>query len=433
MTRTSTATLLALVTLVAAGVFVGPAAALTTKVTQAQVSPGMQRRVIWSQVQVAQYAVRVSHTGYIHAQIAFAPERDPCAVFIWDPAARRLQNLYEGWRPMGGGRAAVDFFVPDISSAGRAVVDPDGSSGSGDEYLKGDTYDVVAVSYNGAATRFSLSGYTPQTDLHAGDGSDPASDGNVFYTTFRRPSAGWRAIAGARIGGPFDFMPTSAGTVTCDLTWPADVVHRVVWPDLSQGRAPAVWEQYLYVGSAWDAVVADSLTPSGLWWPPRWGSGGDVFWGLSDTVAVAVANTVARPTRVFHYAPALDLVTSDPALGPGAPLKTGVVTMGYRASLTWPANLWVSGAPKRIRRGTTATVRGTFALNGRWATGASVVLRKSVNGIWRRVATVRTDAAGRWTVRVRPSRTTLYQASAKGDGTTGRATETSLAVRIVVR
>jgi hypothetical protein len=421
----------AFVVLLVSGVLAAPAHAATTSVTQRQVSPGVQQRVIWSRVQVAQYAVRVSHAGYLHAQVNFTPGYDSCSVFIWDPGAKRIQNIDQGWYPVKAGRAAVDFFVPDISDAGRVVVDSDGEPGSGDEYLKGDVYNVI-VCREGSGTRFNVWGYAPQTDPDAGSGLDPTGDGNVYYSTFRRPASGWRALAGAPSGGPFGFVPTSAGEVTCDLTWPAAVARRIVLPDLAQGWAPAVWEQYLYVGSAWDVVVRDALTPTGTWWPPQWDSGQNAWWGLSDTVTVRAAGAAARPMRWFHYVPALDLVSSDPTQGPAAPLKTGVVTMGYRATLTWPANLWISRAPRAIKRGASATIRGTFALNGGWVAGASVALQKSVGGVWRTVRTVKTDANGRWTTKVQPRKAAVYRARARGDETTGRAFETSLGVTITV-
>jgi len=431
--RTSIRLALALVALVVAGAPTAPAHAVTTSVTQRQVSPGVQRRVIWSQLQVAQYAVRVSHVGSLHAQVNFRPGYDSCSVLIWDPAAGRIQNIEQGWYPIAAGRAVVDFYVPDISAAGRTIVDPDGDPGSGDEYLKGDVYNVVVVCHEGAGTRFNVAGYAPQTDMHVGSGLDPTADGNVYYSTFRRPVSGWRTLARAPAGGPFDFVPTSEGEVTCDLTWPADVAQRVVLPDLAQGWAPAVWEQYLYAGYAWETVVSDALTPTGTWWPPQWGSGPNTWWGLSDTVQVREAGALARPARRLHYAPALDLVTSDPTAGPAAPLRTGVVTMGYRATLTWPANLWIARGSRTIRRGASATIRGTFALNGGWVAGAAVALQKSVGGVWKTVRTVKTDASGRWATTVRPRETADYRARAKGDETTGRDVETSVVVRIKVR
>jgi hypothetical protein len=287
-----------------------PAAAVSTSVTQRQVSPGVQQRVIWSQAQVAQYVVRVSHAGYLHAEITFTPTRNVCSVFIWDPADMRIKNIEQARHPVGESRAAVDFYVPDISAEGRTVIDPDGISDSGDERLRGDLFNVVVVCYGGRDTRFKLWGYAPQTDLHAGAGVDPTAAGNVYYSAFRRPTSGWRGLAGAGRGGPFDFTPTSEGEVRCDLTWPANVAQRRVLPDLAQGWAPAVWEQYLLSGTGWTVVMQDRLTSSAVWWPPEWGGDGVTWWGLSDTVPLGVTRLWAKPMRPFRYAPVLDLVTS---------------------------------------------------------------------------------------------------------------------------
>lgn len=413
--------------------FGGAGSALTTSASQRQVSPGVQQRVIWGEVQVAHYQVRVSHTGNLHAEVSFTPTSNICGIFIWDAATMRIQNIEQGRHLIGEGSAAVDFHIPDISPEGRVVVDPDASPGSGDERLQGDVYNVIVVSYGGRKTSFRVWGYGPQTDLHAGAGSDPTAEGNVYYTAFRRPASGWRSLAGARLGWPFLFRPTSEGEVRCDLTWPADVVERRVLPDLGQGRAPAVWEQYLSAGTGWTVVMQDPLTSSGTWWPPMWGSGAAVWWGLSNAVAVKATDPWAKPMRWFRYTPVLDLVSSDPAQGPAAPLKTSVVTMGFRATLTWPANLRITATPRVIRRGARATLQGTFALDGAWAAGAPVTVQKLVSGAWRRVATVVTTADGKWTLRVRPSTTTVYRTRAPGDDATGLATETSPTVRVRVR
>ena len=89
--RTSIRLALVLATLAVSATMAAPAQAVTTSVTQRQVTPGVQRRVIWSQARVAQYAVRVSHVGNLHAQVAYRPGYDACSIFVWDPGVERIQ------------------------------------------------------------------------------------------------------------------------------------------------------------------------------------------------------------------------------------------------------------------------------------------------------------------------------------------------------
>ena len=412
------------------------ASAVTTTYTQTQLSPGVQQRAIWGELQVAQYKINVTHTGYIHYEATFKPYWNYVSVFLIDKDLN-VVNKVQGLYPVDVGKTVIDFKVDAISAAGAALVDPDTVADSGDEYLVGDDYTLVVQSYLGDDTKFKIWGYSPQTDLTAGHGPSPTEVLNLRYETwsYPKPSIGWLSLAGRRYGNPFDFTPTSEGALSCDLTWPATVATKTVSPALSLGQQPAAMEQTMYAGLNWDAMVVDDHdTALSNFTPPSWGSGPETWWGLHSTIALSEAGAPNLPNVVYHYVPDLFLVADDPLVGPTSGFKEGVRTVGYKATLTYPANLWISSAPGWVRAGTYATIKGTFALNGAWVpVGTAVKIQRQVGTDWSTIKTVKTTANGAWTGQVRLTKRTRIRARADGDGATGLAVEVSTAKWISVR
>jgi len=136
------------------------ASAVTTTYTQTQLSPGVQQRAIWGELQVAQYKINVTHTGYIHYEATFKPYWNYVSVFLIDKDLN-VVNKVQGLYPVDVGKTVIDFKVDAISAAGAALVDPDTVADSGDEYLVGDDYTLVVQSYLGDDTKFKIWGYSP--------------------------------------------------------------------------------------------------------------------------------------------------------------------------------------------------------------------------------------------------------------------------------
>lgn len=430
MVRTTSKLAVVLAALVLALVIAAPALAITTSSTTTQVGPGIMQRVIWSQCQSAAYTVNVSHAGNLHAELSFNPyyASNFLNVFIWDENNFTIVNINQGWVDFANGKCVVDWWVSDISAAGRVIVP---ASGDVPSHLTGDNYQIVVVVYDDYNSRFSISGYAQQTDLTGG--SNPQSDNNFYTQKFRFPTSGTRRLMGAPYGNPFDIQVTSAGTLSTDLTWPANVMTKTVSGDLLAGNAPAVWEQYLYAGNNWDTSIQDYLTPSGTWWPNTYGSGANMWAGLHDAITISTADQINKPNKTYHYAPALDMVSSDFTQGPFVPLREGVSTMGYKATITYPSNLYLSTATPKVFMGAKATVSGNYALNGAWVatpTAVKIQFRATGSTTWKTRVTAMTGVNGAWSAKITITKAGMVRARAVGDAGTGLATETSIAKSI---
>jgi hypothetical protein len=435
MVKSFSKIVVAVAVLMLALVIAAPAFAITTSSTTTQVGPGLMQRVIWSQCQSAAYTVNVTHAGNIHAELDFNPSwgSNAMSVFIFDQSSFSIVNINQGWYQVANGKFMVDWWVNDISTAGRVVIPADGDVPA---HLTGDNYQIIAVVYDDWNTRFHIWGYAQQTDLSLG--SNPLSD-NTFYTqNFRFPATGEQRLMGAPYGNPFDFKVTSTGAITNDLTWPANVRTKTVGPELLAGQAPAVWEQYLYTGTNWDTSYGgDYLTPTGGWWPNSWD--GNTWAGLRDEITVSTADAINMPNLVYHYAPALDMVSSDYYLtpegpgGPFVPLHEGVSTMGYKATLTYPSNLYIKSATPMVAMGAKATVKGNYALNGAWVstpTKVTLQFRAKGSSTWVKVATAMTGTDGAWSATFTVTKAGVVRAQAPGDSGTGLAVETAVAKSI---
>lgn len=415
------AMLVALVALVA----VAPASAMSASTKQ--VVPGVSERIIWDSAQVACYKLPngVNHNGYIHMELKFKPSWADFDLYLLNEYGQTCSEEM-GYMGVFTGKEVIDYRVTRINNQ---TIDPGDPYTTDDDYMVGDTYYVVVVAFNELG-QFQISGYYPQIDLSVG--SDTRNMWNYYLQSFRKPASvkSWIWLDGANYGYPYDFMPTSVGTGEARLEWPADIVKKQVTYDPVNKPSPANMEQYMYSGSNWNTVFENygdaNWSPPAQGDPPQW-------YGLLDTFAVEDGGGLGRPLRMMHYVPSLYLVASDPTMGGLAAPKVGKTTVGYKATLIWPENLRLKSAPARVRKGTLATLKGTFALNGAWQSGAAVKIQKNVGGTWKTVKTVRTDAKGNWTAKVRVTAATSFRAAATGDPATGLATEYSVTKRIRVR
>jgi hypothetical protein len=415
------AVLAAMVVALVALVVVAPASALSS--TTKQIDPGVSLRTIWDSAQVACYKLPdgVNHYGYIHMEVKFQPNWADFDIYLIDANGNTLSEEM-GYMAMFTGKEVIDFQVRRVLNQ---TIEPGDPYTTDDDYMVGDTYYVAVVAFNETA-KFQISGYYPQIDLTVGVGV--SNQWNYYIQSYRKPSSSkdWINLKGAQYGGPYDFTPTSAGTVQAMLQWPANVTNKTVDYDPVNAAAPANMEQYMYSGSNWNFVFDNY--GSANWSPPDQGG----WYGLlDDSVDDESFEEYNKPLRMMHYVPSLYLVANDPAVG--WPPKTGVSRMGFKATLLYPENLRFKSAPAKVKRDTKATFTGTFALNRFWQVGAAVKIQKSLGGgEWKTVATVYSDDNGAWVAKVKVGKTTSFRAKAVGDPATGLADEISVTKRVKV-
>jgi hypothetical protein len=411
--------------LAAALLLASPAAAVVTTSYQTQPRPGITERVIWGQNQVAIYKVAgVNHLGKMHFAVHWRPTTADLDIYLLDSSQMSL-NEPQGFVGASKGREAIDFYVTSISAAGLQLVEDPVTHES---RPVGDTYYVVVTAYNGAA-RFWVDGTYPS--IAAGGGTDTVDPSNLAAVAYRRPvQAGTTArLSGAAFGDPFDYTPTSVGVASAALEWPANVATKRVTYDPVVAPMPANFQHYGFAGTVLDPVFA-SLGPAN-WSPPVHGDPPS-WYGLYATWNVA-RETPTRPGRLEHYVPALYLVARDPAAGPHGPLRTGISTVGYKATLDFPQNLYLASAPGSVLRGMPVALKGTLARDGGWAAAKTPVrIQRLRDGKWRTVLTTRVGKNGAWTAILYPTTTGRWRAEAAGDALTGLALEHSTVRRIVV-
>lgn len=438
MVRVSSKAVVVLLALALLLVIAAPAFGLTNSSTTKQISPGVMRRVIWGQTQVFQYPIQVTHTGNIHVELKFNPDYNSnfLNVFLWDDNNSCFENIDQGWRTISSGKCVVDYWVPSISEAGEELVSGDPLT-TDDDHLLGDTYTVVVVVYNDWDSRFSIWGYSSQTDVNAGEGTDTTSEDNCYLQPFRYPTTGTKRLVGVPYGSPWDFKVMSEGAITCGLEFPADAKNKVVTYDPVNASGPGVWEQYLYAGGNWDTVISDYLTSAPSFWPTMWGIGEDAWYGLYDDIDVSSDTGFAKPGIVYHYYPDLVLQAGDYAKGPFAPLASGITTMGYKATLTYPCNMNITKAPSSAVTGAKVTLRGTFALNGDWVPAGTliqVLFKAQGASSWvTKAQSIKVGESGAWTARVTINKTGYWRAAGVGDENTGLQYERSASKMIKAR
>jgi hypothetical protein len=411
--------------LVVAVLLPSPATAVVTTSYQTQPRPGITERVIWGQNQVAIYKITgVNHVGSMHFAVHWRPTSADLDMYLLDSSQTSL-NEPQGFLGTSKGREAIDFYVTSISTTGLQL----GEDPVTHELRPvGDTYYVVVTAYNGAA-RFWVDGTYPC--IAAGGGTDTFDPLNLASATYRRPLlAGTTArLSGAAFGDPFDCVPTSVGVASVALEWPAKVTTKRVTYDPVVAPKSANFQHYGLAGAALDPVFA-SLGPAN-WSPPVHGDPPS-WYGLFATYTVA-RSTPTPPGRLEHYVPVLYLVAKDPALGPDGPLRTGISTVGYKATLDFPQNLYLASAPGSVLRGMPVALKGTLARDGGWAPAKTPVRIQRLNdGEWRTVVTTRVGKNGAWTAILYPRTSARWRAEAAGDALTGLALEHSTVRRIVV-
>jgi len=383
-----------------------PGVARAAYVTNRQTTPGITTRTIWDTARVACYALPdgVNHLGYIHVEIAFKPVWADMDVYLLDAQGRQVGGVAgeQGYLGLGMGRESVDFRVDQISD--QAMPDP--------YTMVGDAYYVLVVAFNETA-KVRIGGYYPQIMLSLGNAVGDA--GNYFLKTFAFPRdpAASLALRGPTYGTPYSFRPTSEGQASCRLEWPADVLKRSIVYDQVNEPQPANMGQYLYAGASWTPVFEDE----GAWAPPPQ----DGWWGLLDGFEVRRDGPVP-PREDLHYVPNLYAVASDATLGGSAPPKTGLLTRGFKATVSYPENLRITGVG---RSGGYRSVRGTFALGGEYVSGARVTLERKAPTGWIDVKSTRTSTTGAWAVRFLVTETVRVRAKAVGDPSGGLAVEYS--------
>jgi hypothetical protein len=429
------------------GVVAGGAAAAgaVASWSERQRVPGLTERTIWGRDQVYVYRLprNVTHTGDLHVELMYTPADRDCFIYLLGPVAEGslewqvCPGTYgQGFLSQRPGREVVDYAVP-------AVLDQELM----DDGVRGDAYYVVVQAANGVS-HVRLKGYLPRTVAGSVDTTSEATFTRDFFRAPAKASA-TISVAGAPYGSPFDFTPTSQGTVECRLQYPADAAGKTVTPVST--ALTACFEQYIYPPlwepedgaipvsqpaeySHWDLFDLNRHAAAPL--------AGDDWYGLQGEFGVQAAGPW-QPRRTFHYVPVLWLAAGQPFAAapaqPGLP-ATGRQTVGYKATLLVPQNLRLASASAKVRKGRRAVLKGTLAVpadatpgaSAAWAPpGTFVTVQRRVGRTWVPVKTVRTGANGVWRATVRVRRTTLWRAVAQP--TPGLAAEYSLVKRTVVR
>ena len=386
-----TASLLVLVALGAAA----PVAAVT--VADRQVTPGMHERTIWdtTQVSIRKLPTGVNHYGTIHMELYFKNYAADLDLYLLNQDGDIVtetgdQGYWLGWE-------TVDYKVDEIATVPSSV---------------GDTYYVLVVAFNGASDYF-LWGYYPR--LLDGAITDPAAARNYYLEVYNFPADGsWASLTGPRVGAPYAVTPTSMGTFGARLEWPADVSAQLVGDDAAQGLMPAWFRQYVWQRSIGKLYIADE----GTWAPGLHeedpADPTDDWYGLYDSFSTfSWWDTAGWPLKTVHYVPNLYMAYADPLLGPDGAPRTGRTTIGYRAILTWPENLWLK---KVVKYSSYYKVYGTYSLLGvRVGAGVPIrIERKTATKDWALVKTVYTNDLGAWSVKLTPGVKWWVRARAKG-------------------
>jgi hypothetical protein len=394
------------------------ASALAASVSTTQSAPGMTQRTIWDQTQVSirKLPFGVNHTGPIHMELTFKPATTADLDIYLLNAQGDALNLEQGCMGIFAGKEYIDFYVDDVVNQD---ILPSPYYGE-DFYMVGDTYYLVVVAFNGSAS-YQIWGYYPQIWLD--DSEDPYASYNYYLQSYRYPAKAttWATITGPRYGGQYDFRPTSEGVGTLALQWPADIVNKVVTYDRTNKPMPFNVEQYLFAGTYWEEVLANWGTEEN-YYPDDQGG----WYGLLDDFEVA-SGDVPAPQQLQHYVPSLFLAYKDALLGPDGEVKYNArTTMGFKAVLTWPENLWLR---KVTKYSTYYLVSGRYSLDGAAVpVGTKIeIQRKTATKSWATVKTVKTtDSVGAWSVKLSPGVKWWVRARAVGNGSTGLPTEYSI-------
>jgi hypothetical protein len=408
--------------------------------SERQVVPGITERTIWSEDQVAAYRLpkNVTHTGYIHVELDYKPRDRDCFVYLLDANGQVLPGTYsQGRTDLSPGVEVIDYQVTNVVNSGWN--EPDGSD------VAGDAYYILVEAGNGNSS-YKLRGYYPRAEAGS---DDTTSDATLTRGAIQVPAKAskWAHVSGAPYGQPWDFTPTSQGTVYTRLEYTATArKHSLAPPSTSM---PAAFEQYVYP-ELWQPATGSlpvdqpcDASHWDLWHLNRHDSAapvaGGTWYGLEGTFAVQNAGPF-KPNSLYHYVPMLWMVSSQPAAGPAAPPAVGTRKIGYKATLLIPQNLYFAKATRKVRRNREATLKGSLALPASAAAGAQVswapagtkvTIQRRAGKKWVKVKNVTVRANGAWRTAVRMKRTTTFRASWPSSG--GLATERSLSKTVTVR
>jgi len=396
-----------------------------------QAAPGLTQRTIYGSCQVFVYELphSVSHIGYIHAELTYRPGDYDTYIYLIGPDGN-ICAFTEGQGYMGtyAGKESVDFWVPSIANQELTPY--------GDDVV-GDTYYVMVQAFDDVS-KFQISGYYPRIDLAYGNSTE--SEGNWYRQGFRFPRSktAWKTIYGAPYGSPYDFTPTSLGSAWMQLRYPWDAAKKTPLPDyLDNTKRAANFDQYMYP-SDWseDGAIWDYDWAGNSHWAETSSHGGlppvslvpDPTWTRALNYKFAIeSGAPKRPMRMLHYIPVLWMASSDATLGKSA-LKTGMSTVGYRADLLFPQNLYMKKPPSSVKAGNYVTLKGNLAIDPAWAgtpdsgaiawaaAGTKVMVQRKIgNGAWKNLkATAVVGASGAWSARVKVTSTAKYRAVWKG-------------------
>jgi len=430
------------VALVAMGVLliVAVPAFAGASMTEKQVDPGVTMRTIWDQSQVGTWAVEgVSHNGYIHMEVTFKPNWGDVDIYLLNKYGEAVGGIAgeEGYLAGFLGKEVIDYKVTSIMD--KTVVDPDETPDSGDEYIQGDTYYVMIVAFN-EPVQYQIRGYYPVTDLAAGAGSSTTNAFNYYLSGYRHPEDkdAWAKITGPVYGSPYDFKPTSEGDMSVMLQWPANLETKTVdySPEVAWG---ANMESYMYAGDDWTGIWSNYS--DGNWFldsaqlthnaglPTEWH-------GLLDSAALDEGTEGFEPNQTMHFVPSLYSVADNPATGQGPfadpPVKVGRSTMGFKATIFYPQNLFFSSVPSSVKSGSMATLKGSFALAGAWKVGAEVQVQKKSGDVWVNVTKGTTNANGVFSIQVKITKSLYWRAVAAGEAP-GLAFENTRSMKITAK
>jgi hypothetical protein len=442
--------LLGLATVVVFSLCVPAYAGIYSSSSEQQVVPGVTKRTIWSEDQVAVYRLpqNVTHVGNIHVELTYSPADRDCAVCLLDETGAVLPGTYrQGRLGLSPGKEIIDYAV-------TAVAHPELNPQLDGNEITGDAYYILVQALN-ATSYYRLRGYLPRTRDGETDTTSPETRTRTSLQVPAKATA-WARVSGAPYGGAWDFKPTSEGTVYARLEYPALARSHIVTP-LSATTMPAGFEQYVYP-SLWQPIggVLPVSQPTyddttGLYDLTHWDLydlnrhvscapvAGGAWYGLEGTFTVQ-KSSAWRPSQMYHYVPVLWAKSSDPSKGPAAAPALGTRTVGYKATLLIPQNLRLASATKVVRRGRTATFRGTLALPAgptpdakvSWAPlGTRLQIQRKSGSVWVVVKKVATGAGGAWTAKLKMTSTGTYRAYWPGDGTL--PVEVSLTRRVAVR
>ena len=410
--------------------------------SEKQVGPGTTVKTIYGKAQVYMYKLphNVTHRGYIHVDLNYYWADYDCYIYLiganGDVVATSDGNSTEpqGYASTWGGHEAIDFYVQSVANT---AVNPANDDLVGDEYY-------VMVQAWADVSYFRISGYYPRIDFDPDVINNPAGGYNWYRGTFGYPKS---KDSRTRIYGvPYglgDFTPTSVGKAVMQMRYPWNAGTKQPEADyLDTTKRLCAFDQYLYPsdwgedGAIWDMAYGSGSqhwagknpmtfadTADGHITPPNddWRRGIEYKFLIEKEQGRA-------PNKVLHWIPCLWEVAADPSLGFGSAPATGMSTIGYRGSLTYPQNLYLNKSSVKLRSGK-VSLKGNLAYNPIWINPADpdgivwapdgdkvTIQAKKGSGSWKKVGTgTVAGGSGAWTAKVKAVKgTAKYRAFWQG-------------------